>query len=452
VRRRRRWPVALAATAALGAVFVPPPSHHLDAVAQLNDAALPWDVAAAQQTPRLSAGAPAGALTLTAMPVQVAQTQPAGPPEITGLAANGIPNVALNAYRVAAARMANADPGCGIDWSLLAGIGRVESNHGRFGGASLNPDGSTTPKIIGPPLDGGQFAYIGDTDGGTWDGDSRYDRAVGPMQFIPSTWRAYAVDGDGNGTTDPTNINDAALGAAHYLCVAGRDLRTSAGQRRAVLAYNHSDSYVAEVLALAAAYAAGIPVADLPPLVGNTTGAIPAPSGYWAAPVNPGAAQGARDTTTSSGDTTYSQNVAPATASGGSSGSPSGGTAAQPASGSSGIGSSGDGSAAPVGGNGGSTPPAGGTTGSTGGNSGSPAAPAPAGGASAPSNPLPSVPLPVPVPAPAPAPPPAPAPAPAPPPVPQVVDPVTGALVPAVRGVTCDDLALTPLPICPAGV
>src|SRR3954449_11444111 len=340
VRRRKRWPVALVATAALAAVFAPPPEHHLNPVAQLNDATLPWDAAAAQQNQQLSAGAPAGALTLTAMPVQVAQTQPAGPPEITGLASNGIPNVALNAYRVAAARMADADPGCGIDWSLLAGIGRVESNHGRFGGASLNPDGSTSPKIIGPPLDGGQFAYIGDTDGGTWDGDTRYDRAVGPMQFIPSTWRAYAVDGDGNGTTDPTNINDAALGAAHYLCVAGGDLRTSAGQRRAVLAYNHSDSYVAEVLALANAYASGIPVADLPPLVGNTTGGIPAPSGYWAAPAAPGPAMGARDTTTSSGDTTYSENIAPATASGGS--SPNGSAAAPAAGGSGGsTGSSG---------------------------------------------------------------------------------------------------------------
>src|SRR4051812_49022070 len=330
VRRRPRWPVALVATAALAAVFAPPPGHHLTPVAQINDATLPWEAAAAAQNRQLSAGAPAGALTLTAMPVQVAQTQQAGPPEITGLAANGIPNVALNAYRVAAARMANADPGCGIDWSLLAGIGRIESNHGRFGGASLNPDGSTTPKIIGPPLDGGQFAYIGDTDGGTWDGDSRYDRAVGPMQFIPSTWRAYAVDGDGNGTTDPTNINDATLGAAHYLCVAGGDLRSSAGQRRAVLAYNHSDSYVAQVLALAAAYASGIPVADLPPLVGNTTGGIPAPSGYWAAPAAPGPAIGASDATTSSGDTTYSRNIAPATASSDGS-SPNGGTAAAPA-------------------------------------------------------------------------------------------------------------------------
>ena len=193
--------------------------------------------------------------------------------------------------------MASAKPSCGIDWSLLAGIGRVESNHGRYGGAVLNPDGTATPRILGPALDGVQFAYIADSDGGQWDGDTRYDRAMGPMQFIPTTWRAYAVDADGNGTTDPFDIDDVALAAANYLCTAGGDLRTDAGQRRAVFAYNHSDSYVNQVLALARAYASGIPVADLP-LVGNTTGAVPAPD--WSGiPAAPGPAIGVRDRTSS---------------------------------------------------------------------------------------------------------------------------------------------------------
>jgi hypothetical protein len=234
------------------------------------------------------------------VPVAADVPAPATDVVVSGLAANGIPDVALNAYRVAAARIDTAMPSCGIDWSLLAGIGRVESNHGRFGGATLGGDGSSTPQIIGPALDGVHFAYVADTDRGVWDHDTRYDRAVGPMQFIPSTWRAYAIDADGNGTTDPLNINDAALGAAHYLCVAGGDLATEAGQRRAVLAYNHSDSYVAQVLALAHAYAAGIPVADLP-LVGDTTGAVPAPGPYGtpSAPAAPGPGLGESDTTTS---------------------------------------------------------------------------------------------------------------------------------------------------------
>src|SRR4051794_14885085 len=294
--------------------------------------------------------APAGPVILPAAPVQQAAAEPADPAAITGLAANGIPNVALNAYRVAADRMNASTPGCGIDWSLLAGIGRVESNHGRFGGAVLNADGTSSPQIVGPALDGAQFAFIADSDDGRWDGDRSYDRAVGPMQFIPSTWRSYAIDADGDGKTDPLDIDDAALAAAHYLCVAGGDLRTEAGKRRAVLAYNHSDSYVAQVLALAAAYAAGIPVADLP-LSGDTTGAIPAPSGSWAAPAAPGPAIGLQDRTPASGPTVgqTGQAAAPAAA-----GAPAGGGPGPAAPGGSTTGGdpapSGTGSAPPAGG------------------------------------------------------------------------------------------------------
>jgi hypothetical protein len=153
------------------------------------------------------------------------------------------------------------------------------------------------------------------------------------MQFIPTTWRSYAIDADGNGTTDPFNINDAALAAANYLCVAGGDLRTDAGQRRAVLAYNHSDEYVAEVLALARAYASGIPVADVP-LVGDTSGPVPQPSGFFRAPAAPGPAIGARDMTSSPPDQTTGQapqSTGPA-APPAQGAAPAGGPAAQPAS------------------------------------------------------------------------------------------------------------------------
>jgi hypothetical protein len=251
--------------------------------------------------PALSAGAPPGARTLGIDPARTNQPPPT-PEAVSGLAANGIPSVALNAYRVAAARMASAEPQCGIDWSLLAGIGRVESNHGRFGGATLQSDGTSVPEIRGPALDGGKFAYIGDSDDGRFDHDTAYDRAVGPMQFIPTTWRSYAVDADGNGSTDPFDIDDAALGAANYLCVAGGNLRTEPGLRRAVLAYNHSDEYVAQVLALARSYAGGIPVDSLP-LDGITSGAVPPPTGFYRAPASPGPAIGAADTTPASGDT-----------------------------------------------------------------------------------------------------------------------------------------------------
>src|SRR6476661_2574838 len=308
-KRRHRWPI-LAAVAALGVLVVPPPTaHHRTAVAEVADnSQLPSGLNRAATISFLSSGAPTGATVLPTAPTQVGDQAPIAPTVITGLAANGIPNVALNAYRVAATRMTNSSPGCGIDWSLLAGIGRIESNHGRFGGATLNSDGTSTPAIKGPPLNGGQFAFIRDTDGGAFDGDSSVDRAVGPMQFIPSTWRAYGADADDNGKADPFNINDAALAAAHYLCVAGGNLRTDAGQRKAVMAYNHSDSYVNEVLALAHAYASGIPVADIP-LVGDTTGAVP-PVGafgtarYAGGPAAPGPALGAHDMTPANGPTT----------------------------------------------------------------------------------------------------------------------------------------------------
>ena len=138
---------------------------------------------------------------------------------VTRLGESGIPEVALAAYMQAADAQAAEDPACGIRWTLLAAIGRVESNHGRFGGAELRDDGYGTRPIRGIPLDGrANVAFIGDTDGGELDGDTTYDRAVGPMQFIPSTWAGSGADGNGDGRKDPNNIFDAARGAARYLC------------------------------------------------------------------------------------------------------------------------------------------------------------------------------------------------------------------------------------------
>jgi hypothetical protein len=205
---------------------------------------------------------------------------------ISGLAANGIPTVALNAYRVAAARMASADPGCGIDWALLAGIGRVESDHGRFGGAVLHSDGRSTPKIVGPALNGHGTALIAaPSNGMALDGDSVYTHALGPMQFIPQTWAGYGVDADNDGHADIFDINDAALGAARYLCAAGGDLRTHDGRVRGVMAYNHVGWYVTEVLALADAYRRGVPISGIP--LGQLTGKLP-PVKKTGTPANPG--------------------------------------------------------------------------------------------------------------------------------------------------------------------
>jgi hypothetical protein len=207
---------------------------------------------------------------------------------INSLAANGIPNIALNAYRVAAARMNHVDPGCGIDWALLAGIGRIESDHGRFGGAVFNANGTTTPKIIGPALDGKTWDYVpAPANGMQLDGDPVYAHALGPMQFIPQTWAGYGADENGDGVADVFNVNDAALGAARYLCAAGGDLRTSAGRKQAVLTYNHSDEYLGQVLALADAYRRGVSVAGIP-LDGNISGSLSPVRTTDVPPANPG--------------------------------------------------------------------------------------------------------------------------------------------------------------------
>lgn len=153
--------------------------------------------------------------------------------------------VAVDAYRTAAA----SQPSCRLPWTVLGGIGRVESRHGTYGGARPRADGTTSPRIIGIPLDGRPgIATITDTDGGAFDGDAVYDRAVGPMQFIPSTWRAYRRDGNGDGQMDPHNLYDAAAAAAAYLCRANGPLDNAGNLNRAILSYNQSQVYVDAVL------------------------------------------------------------------------------------------------------------------------------------------------------------------------------------------------------------
>ncbi|SDP42448.1 Membrane-bound lytic murein transglycosylase B [Pedococcus dokdonensis] len=185
----------------------------------------------------------------------------------SSMSANGIPAAALDAYRRAATIVDAADAECRIDWALIAAIGKVESNHGRYGGNGIDRDGTVRPGIYGIPLNGqNNTARISDTDGGSYDRDATWDRAVGPMQFIPGTWRVVGVDANGDGRKDPQNIADAATATAVYLCSGPGDLSTEPGARSAVLRYNHSDAYADQVLAIAAGYRGGytvVPASDL---------------------------------------------------------------------------------------------------------------------------------------------------------------------------------------------
>lgn len=171
---------------------------------------------------------------------------------------SGIPAAALAAYQRAETVINSADPGCHLTWQLVAAIGRVESDHGRSGGNSLDAQGVAKPGIFGQPLNGGDgTSRISDTDAGQFDSDTVWDRAVGPMQFIPSTWSVVGVDADGDGQRNPQDVDDAALATAVYLCSGNDDLGTTAGQRAAVYRYNHSQPYVDLVLSVMQAYLDG---------------------------------------------------------------------------------------------------------------------------------------------------------------------------------------------------
>jgi hypothetical protein len=183
----------------------------------------------------------------------------------------GIPGVMLEAYQRAEDRLATTKPGCNMTWSLLASIGRIESGHARNGRVDAN--GNATPAILGPVLNGQGFAAIHDTDRGAFDGDSTWDRAVGPMQFIPGTWAGFAADGNNDGQSNPNNIYDATVGAGNYLCSGGGDMSKPEQRAQAVFRYNHSDEYVATVMAWAIQYEQGVD--SLPDLSGSDADYFP---------------------------------------------------------------------------------------------------------------------------------------------------------------------------------
>ncbi len=161
----------------------------------------------------------------------------------TGAAPDAVRAELLDAYWMA---ISAAPAQCHLSVSLLSAIGQVES--GNLAGRELDAGHRVIPEVLGPVLDGKQHKAIADTDDGRLDGDTVWDRAVGPMQFLPASWRVAGVDMDGDGRRDPQDIFDAAGTAMVYLCAGGRDLATSQGLREAVLSYNHSTEYLQQVL------------------------------------------------------------------------------------------------------------------------------------------------------------------------------------------------------------
>ena len=172
----------------------------------------------------------------------------------------GIPINALEAYAYAARVAEVENPDCHLEWTTLAGIGEVESHHGTYRGAVIAENGDVTPPIRGVRLDGtnGNLEIIDNT--AEMDGDPTHARAMGPMQFIPETWKLYGVDANNDGVISPDNFDDAALSAAGYLCWRGKDLSTPRGWMEALRAYNLSDQYARTVRDWATAYADGHPL------------------------------------------------------------------------------------------------------------------------------------------------------------------------------------------------
>nr|WP_174416502.1 lytic murein transglycosylase [Nocardia concava] len=222
-----------------------------------------------EQLPRPEAAEPAAAPE--PLLHEAKQVGPVGPPQVKTVAQPddrmpsarpagplGMPGVAYDAYQNAEHVLAVENPTCNMPWNLLAGIGRVESTHG-FG--KIDDNGYPLQNVYGPVLDGSLYGnnVIATAEGGDLDGLSgSYRRAVGPMQFLPETWRKYAADGNGDGIADPQNMYDATLTAGKYLCQGGLDMRDPGQQTRAILRYNNSMAYVANVMAWETAYGSGV--------------------------------------------------------------------------------------------------------------------------------------------------------------------------------------------------
>ncbi|MGC5019794.1 lytic murein transglycosylase [Micromonospora sp. DT47] len=261
----------VAATAAVGAVVVPaavrtPSPVAVDATASTGIGAPSGDPTAAPAVP----GAPVvpGATGLPGLlPGGVAPTGPAAAPA-TGRPADalagwaratgaevGVSPVAMQAYGYAELVLAQTNRSCQLSWTTLAAIGYVESRHGQANGATLHPDGRAEPEIIGDPLDGqGGRSRITDTDRGLFDRDTVYDRAIGPMQFIPTTWQQIGADADNDGRKDPHDLDDAALAAGRYLCAGGRNMTIAGDWWGAILSYNDVRRYAQDVFDTANRY------------------------------------------------------------------------------------------------------------------------------------------------------------------------------------------------------
>ena len=203
----------------------------------------------------------AAAAVVTAFPLLVillAAASQYAPMQATGVDLSGEPTALARAdipadYLTWYISAAQTCPG--LPWPVLAGIGKVESDHGR----------STAPGV-----------HSG----------ANYAGAEGPMQFEPATFARYATDGDHDGQLSPYDPGDAIYTAAAMLCANGAAFGTRAGIRQAVFAYNHSWAYVDEVLSWAARYTVPAPSAAVATAIAFAVRQVGKPYAWGAAGPN----------------------------------------------------------------------------------------------------------------------------------------------------------------------
>jgi cell wall-associated NlpC family hydrolase len=174
-------------------------------------------------------------------PVQAQAPQPRGRSELETWAAGlsgalDIPERALIGYANGELTLRREQPGCHLSWVTLAGIGKASTNHGRFGGDTLDTNGTMTRPLGPVPLQGAA-------------GEAASEQRKGPMQLTQQEWQR------GRGTGSLQDVDDAAIATGRVLCAGGTDLQAGQSWWNAIGRYRDSDLFRQQVLGNAQLYA-----------------------------------------------------------------------------------------------------------------------------------------------------------------------------------------------------
>jgi hypothetical protein len=196
------------------------------------------------------ATAPAGNPTdpLSQFPPDITVTPGQPSPVLAGEGPLAVPELVYYAYRAAEMQLQIDTPGCGLQWNLLAAVGRLESRH----------------------ADGGRTDVLGTLSSPKVSPNGE----LGPLQLPAAVWEQYTADGNADGRTDPQNIFDQSLAAGHWMCANDANLREPEGRTGAVAMFDSRPEYLKNVEAWSAAYeksAATSPGVIAPPAVPLTT-------------------------------------------------------------------------------------------------------------------------------------------------------------------------------------